>query len=145
MKKLAMFFLLLIIIIVGISYLYFNYKANYYETKRNNNQFESYAGQEIYGTELGTIMNKAINNNEINEVLKDEQGNYRNNDKNSLQIDIKMLDNDKTYSMETFQNGTGGMQKFVQFYNEIKFRCSKIEYHQTTNKVKYMLFEQITQ
>ncbi len=140
MKKLAIFFLIVIIIVVGISYLYLNYKANYYTAKRENEQFVSYDGQEIYGNELTTIINKAVDNNEKNEIQKDNKGKYINN---SIQIEIKMLDNDKIYSMETFYEG--GMDKFIQYYSEIKFKCTKIEYHTVTNRVKYMLFEQITQ
>lgn len=143
MKKLAIFFLIVVIIIVGISYMYLNYKANYYEAKKENKQFESYDGQEIYGAELATIINKAVNNNELNEVPKDTKGKYKNNDKNSIEIQIQIIDNKKTYEMETLYRG--GMEKFVEFYNQIKFKCNKIEYHESTNKVKYMLFEQITQ
>ena len=123
--------------------MYLNYKANYYATVKENKQFESYDGQEIYGAELATVINKAVDNNQNNEVAKDEKGKYINNDNNSIKIDIKMLDNDKTYSMETLYSG--GMDKFVQFYSEIKFKCTKLEYHKTTNKVKYLLFEQITE
>ena len=54
-----------------------------------------------------------------------------------------MLDNDKTYTMETIYNG--GMDKFIQYYRDIKFKCTKIEYHKLTGKVKYMLFEQTTE
>ena len=143
MKKLAIFFLVIVIIVVGISYLYLNYKANYYTAKRENEQFASYDGQEIYGTELTTIINKAVDNNQKNEVQKDNKGKYINNDNNSIQIEIKMLDNDKVYSMETFYGG--GMDKFIQYYSEIKFKCTQIEYHIITNRIKYMLFEQITQ
>ncbi len=143
MKKLAIIFLVIIIVIVGISYLYLNFKANYHTAQRENKQFESYDGQEIYGAELTTIINKAMDNNKNNEVPKDDKGKYIDNDNNSIQIKIKMLDNDKMYAMETLYYG--GMDKFVQYYNEIKFKCTKIEYHTVTNKVKYMLFEQITQ
>ncbi len=143
MKKLAIFFLIIIIIIVGMSYLYLNYKANYYETKKENYQFSSYEGQEIYGAEVATLVNKAVDNNESNQVPKDEKGKYINNDNNSIQIEIMMLDNDKIYTMETLYRG--GMDKFVQYYNSIKFKCTRLEYHKSTNKVKYMLLEQTTQ
>lgn len=143
MKKFAIFFFIVIIIIVGISYMYLNYKAKLSEIQQENRVFESYDGQEIYGTELTTVINKAIDNNIKNEIQKDKNGKYINNDSNSINIDIKMLDNDKTYSMETIYNGS--MDKFVQFYNEIKFKCTKLEYHKSTGKIKYMLFEQITQ
>lgn len=143
MKKLAIFFLIIIIIIVGISYIYLNYKSNYYTAKRENEQFQSYDGQEIYGTELTTIINKAVDNNQKNEVQKDEKGKYISNDNNSIEIEIKMLDNDKIYTMETLYSG--GMDKFVQYYSDIKFKCAKIEYHKSTARIRYMLFEQITQ
>lgn len=123
MKKIAIFFLILIVILVGISYMYLNYKANYYQAKKENKQFESYEGQEIYGTELTTIINKAVDSNENNQVSKDGKGKYINNDKDSIQIEIKMLDNDTSYWMETLYSG--GMDKFVQYYSEIKFKCTR--------------------
>lgn len=143
MKKIALFFLAIVIIVVGISYMYLNYKANYNNAKKENLQFEGYYEKEIYGAELTTIINKAMDRNSTNEVEKDNKGKYIDNEKDSIQIEIKMLDNDKTYSMETLHSG--GMDKFVQYYNQIQFKCTKLEYHKTTNKVKYMLFEQITQ
>ena len=143
MKKIALFFLIIIIIIVGVSYIYLNYKASYNNAKRENMQFESYYNKEIYGTELTTIINKAIDSNDNNEISKDEKVKYIDNKKNSINIDIKIKDNDKTYQMETLYNG--GMDKFVQYYSQIEFKCTKIEYHKYTNRVKYMLFEQMTQ
>lgn len=141
MKKLAIFFLIIIVIIVGISYIYLNYKANYYKAKKENNQFESYYNQEFYGAEVVTIINKAIDNNLTNGLKRDNKGKFIKNNTNSIKIDIKMLDNDTTYDMETLY--AGGMDKFVQYYNEIKFKCTKIEYHQKTKYVSYMYFEEI--
>lgn len=143
MKKLAIFFLIIIVIIVGISYIYLNYKANYYQAKKENNQFESYYNQEFYGADVATIINKAIDNNLTNAVGRDNKGKFIENDTNSIKIDIKMIDNDTIYDMETLY--AGGMNKFVQYYNQIKFKCTKIEYHSTNGKVKYLFIEQITQ
>lgn len=143
MKKIALFFLIIIVIIVGISYMYLNYKVDFFNTKKENMQFESYNNKELNGAELATIINKAIDNNETNEVQKSSKGKYIDNESNSINIDIKMLDNDETYNMETLFSG--GMDKFVQYYSQIQFKCTSIEYHKSTNKVKYMLFEQITQ
>lgn len=143
MKKLAIFFLIIIVIIVGISYIYLNYKANYYQAKKENNQFESYYNQEFYGADVVTIINKAIDNNLTNAVGRDNKGKFIENDTNSIKIDIKMIDNDTIYDMETLY--AGGMDKFVQYYNQIKFKCTKIEYHSTNGKVKYLFIEQITQ
>lgn len=142
MKKLAIIFLIGVILIVGISYMYLNYKANYNEARKTNYQFESYYEKEFYGADVVTLINKAYDNNLTSGVERNEQGVFIENDTNSIKIDVKIIDNDKLYNMETLY--IGGMDKFVENYNGIKFKCTKIEYHQN-RKIKYMLIEQITQ
>ena len=143
MKKMIIFFVIVIIIVCIIFGLYINYKANYNRTKKQNLEFEKYLNEEIYGTDLTTVINRAIDNNEKNKVEKSQKGIYKNNNETSINIEIKMLDDDSTYKMETIYNG--GIQNFVEYYSNIKFKCMKVEYHNTTNRVKYMFFEQITQ
>ena len=141
MKKLAIFFAIIIIIVCGVSYIYLNYKANYFEAKKSNIKFESYLNKEILGTDLATIINKAIDNNVKNEVIISNNI-YEDDNANSICIDIKIIDNNKTYKMEDFYNN--GIQNFIEYYGNIKFKCVDIKYHKSTNKVKYMLFEQMT-
>lgn len=142
MKKLLIFFAIVVIIICVFSYVFLNYKANYNTSKKANLEFENYLNEEIYGTDLSTVINRAIDSNEKNAVEKNNKGIYLNNDKNSISIEVKMNDNDSIYQMETFYKN--GMQNFLNYYGNIKFKCTDIKYHKTTNKVKYMLFEQIT-
>ena len=52
-----------------------------------------------------------------------------------------MVDNETTYKMEKIYNA--GTEQFVQYYRTIKFKCSKIEYHEKTGRIKYILFEQL--
>ena len=143
MKKIVIFFLIIIIIICGISYLYLNYKAEYKISKKANLEFEKYLNEEVYGIDLATVINRAIDNNEKNEVEKNNKAIYLNNNENSISIEIKMIDNDTIYQMETIYNK--GIQNFINYYGKIKFKCVEIKYHNSTNKVKYMLFEQITE
>ena len=143
MKKLAIFFLLVIIIVASIWAMFFNYKVKINETNKKNYIYNSYLDKEILGSELTSIINKAVDSNILNEVAKDKKGKFVNNHENSISIKIKMLDDDKVYDMEKIYNG--GMNNFVIYYGEIKFKCTKIEYHQSTKLVKNMLFEQITQ
>jgi hypothetical protein len=142
MKKLLIFFAIVVIIVCVVSYVFLNYKANYNTSKKANLEFENYLNEEIYGTDLSTVINRAIDSNEKNAVEKNNKGIYLNNDKNSISIEVKMNDNDSIYQMETFYKN--GMQNFLNYYGNIKFKCTDIKYHKTTNKVKYMLFEQIT-
>lgn len=143
MKKIAIFFVIIIMLICGISYLYLNYKANYNMSKKANLEFERYLNEEVYGIDLATIINRAIDNNQKNEVQRNNKGIYQNNNKNSINMEIKMIDNNTIYQMETIYNG--GIQNFINYYNNIKFKCIEIKYHESTKKVKYMLFEQITE
>lgn len=142
MKKFIIFLVVILIIIATISYIYLNYKVSYDIAKKENYQFESYYNQEIFGPDVATVINKAVDKNSTNNISKDNKGNFIENDTNSIKIDIKFLDDDKTHKMEEiFNNGIG---TFMQYYSQIKFKCTKIEYHRTTKKVRYMLFEQIT-
>ena len=142
MKKVAIFFIIIILIICAIFAMYISYKANYNTSRKANLSFERYLNEEVYGSELATVINRAIDKNEKNEVEKNNKGIYQNNDKNSINIEIKMLDDDTIYQMETFYRG--GIQNFINYYSNIKFKCVDIKYHSSTNQVKYMLFEQIT-
>lgn len=142
MKKIAIFFIIIILIICAIFAMYISYKANYNISKKSNLSFEKYLNEEVYGSELATVINRAIDRNEKNEVEKNNKGIYQNNDTNSINIEIKMLDDDTIYQMETFYKG--GIQNFINYYNNIKFKCVDIKYHSSTNQVKYMLFEQTT-
>jgi len=142
MKKFIIFLVVILIIIATISYIYLNYKVSYDIAKKENYQFESYYNQEIFGPDVATVINKAVDKNSTNNISKDNKGNFIENDTNSIKIDIKFLDDDQTHKMEEiFNNGIG---TFMQYYSQIKFKCTKIEYHGTTKKVRYMLFEQIT-
>lgn len=109
--------------------------------KEENNEYEYYLNKTVYGTELTTLINKAINENEKNKIQKDEKGNYIENNENSIKIEIKMITIEKTYSMETIYNND--ITKFVENFNLIKFQCTKIEYHKKTGRIRKIYFEQI--
>lgn len=143
MKKLVFFLIIVLVILSGFSYLYIINKANYNNTKKENFKYDSYYNKEITGTELATVINRAIDNNMKYEIQKDSKGRYIANNENSINIDIKFTDDDNIHQMEIIYSN--GIEKFVQFYGEIKFKCTKVEYHSATNKVKYLLFEQITE
>lgn len=143
MKKLAIFLLIIIAIVSTVAYVYLNNVAAYNNAQRENIKFEVYKDQEIYGAELSTLINRATDTNLKNKVQKDENGKYIENETNSINIDIKFIDDDVTYNMEKIYNG--GMNMFLAYYSEIRFKCNEIQYHENTNRVKYMLFEQVTQ
>ena len=143
MKKIAIFLLIIIGIVSTISYLYLNSINNQRIAQKENIKFEIYKDEEITGAEVTTLINKAINSNQQNEIEKDKKGRYIDNETNSINIDIKFIDDDVTYNIEKIYNN--GMDKFSTYYRDIKFKCVDVQYHDKTQKIKYMLFEQITQ
>lgn len=143
MKKIAIFLLIIIGIVSTISYLYLNSINNQRIAQKENIKFEIYKDEKITGAEVTTLINKAINSNQQNEIEKDKKGRYIDNETNSINIDIKFIDDDVTYNIEKIYNN--GMDKFLTYYRDIKFKCVDVQYHDKTQKIKYMLFEQITQ
>ncbi len=126
----------LIVVFVILLSNYYKYRDKQNEIKEFNLQYEEYLDKEIYGTEIATVINKAVDSNETNLVEK--------NDINYINIEIKIIDleEDMIYDMETLYNG--GIVQFVEFYNSILFKCIHIDYN-SEGRVKYLLFEQITQ
>ena len=142
MKKFIIFLVIVLLIICGITYMYYRYRANVSLAVKENMPYETYLNRDIYGSTLASVINRAVNDNEQNGVAKDDENFYIENDKNSIKIQVKITDNDTTYDMETFYNG--GMENFIKYYSQIKFKCTNVEYHKSTGRIKYMLFEQIT-
>lgn len=141
MKKVFIFLVIIVIIVCVILFQYNSYKRTQNNVSSENSEFEQYINDEIYGIDIATIINKSIDKNEKNKISKDEDGFYIENEDNSIKVEIYIKENETTYKMEQiYKQGT---EQFVQFFINEKFKCSKVEYHKKTGKIKYMLFEQI--
>ena len=108
---------------------------------KQNAQYEQYLEDNIYGTDVITLINKAITDNETNKVEKDKKGFYINNNQNSLKIDLVMItDSEKaettTYKMESIAKV--GITEFIKNFNTVEFKCTKKEYHSATGKLAYL-------
>lgn len=142
MKK-TFFILTAIILIVTFMALGFilQKRSNQDEIKAYNKNYEYYLNENVYGTEVATLINKVVESNERNNVPKDDNGYYIDNNTNSIKIDIKMITIEKTYPMELIHNSN--IENFVKNFNVILFKCTNIEYHKQTGKVSKLVFEQI--
>lgn len=144
MKKVFICLLIILIVasIIAVTYINQNNKM-LQQIKYSNQEYETYLNKEVFGTDVTTIINKAANQNEKNDILKDEKGFFVENDTNSIKVELIMLqDNEKTtYQMETLQKV--GLNGFIKNFNLINFKCSKIEYHEKTKLIKKIVFEQI--
>lgn len=134
-------FVILLLFLVIIVCVYMNYKQALVaqnQAIKFNSEFEFYNKKSILGTDITTLINKAIDNNEKYNIPKDEQGGYIADDKNSIKIYVYMLINDTTYPMETLNKR--GLQEFTRYFGEVEFECTAVKYHEATGKIAEMTF-----
>lgn len=142
MKRNIIFIVAIFLVVIAIiTYSFYNIKRAEKESSQNNRAYQSFYNQEVLGTDVISIINKAVDSNEKNAVDKDEKGHYIDNNKNSIIIEIKFKEQEQIIKMEAIEKS--GEQKFLILFGATSFKCTKIEYHQNTNNVKYMYFEQI--
>lgn len=142
MKKYVLIIITIVLIIVAIvTYKVYDYRVTQNNVSNNNKTYNSFYEKEVLGTDVATLINKAIDNNNKNSVEKSNDGYYINNDKNSINIDIKFKDLDEPISMERIDELDS--IRFVKNFGGFSFKCTKIEYHEKTGNVKYMYFEQV--
>lgn len=142
MKKnvLIICIILLMIIVVSVTFISINTKKIAIN-KQSNQEYERFIEQEIYGTDVITIINKAINSNQTNGVAIDETGKYISNEENSIIVELVMITNEEskettTYRMETINKV--GINQFISNFNTATFKISKVEYHSKTGKISYI-------
>lgn len=141
MKKNIIYIIIaLIIIIVPIMIIVSNYKQTQNEINKFNLLYEKYKTGKYYGSEIGSIINNAINNNEKNEIEKDENGFYIDDDKYCIKILIQLKSEEelKTYEMENLEKL--GIDRFVKNFNLEQFECSEITYN-SVGRINKMVFK----
>ena len=131
------FFCIMIVLFVALR----NAQGLERDTQKFNLEFEQYTNKNIYGTEIATMINKAVNNNEKYRIEKDENGFYIEDDSYSIKIDIYIKINETTYAMETIYKL--GTEQFVQNFNSIKFHTTNVEYHNKTGRIAKIVLEQV--
>lgn len=134
---LSIFLIVICIVVYGV----YQKNENTAQIGVDNKTYESYENKEVLGTDIISIINKATDSNEKNDIKIGEDGNYIDNGKNSIRIEIKFKDLDKVITMERINNV--GIEKFWSNYGALSFKCTKIEYHEKTHRVKYMYFEEV--
>lgn len=141
MKKNIIYIMIaLIIIIVPIMIIVSNYKQTQNEINKFNLLYEKYKTGKYYGSEIGSIINNAINNNEKNEIEKDENGFYIDDDKYCIKILIQLKSDGelKTYQMENLEKL--GIDRFVKNFNLEQFECNEITYN-SVGRINKMIFK----
>lgn len=148
MKKNILYILLILLIIIIIVLI--NVSNN--RIKKNavsnfNMEFEKYKGKTLYGADVLSIINKAIDNNTQNEIKRDEKGKYIEDDSNSIKVDLILLSQDDEgnirelkYPMETLEKA--GLDMFIASFSITEFNLENIEYN-SIGRVSRILVKQL--
>lgn len=108
------------------------------EIAKFNLNYEEYNKDNLNGLDITTLINRAISNNEKNFVEKDAEGLYNLEDKNCIEIYVKMIINNTVYKMERINSL--GISSFTEYFGEVSFKCVDVTYHEN-GKVASMTFE----
>lgn len=141
MKRYIILAIIVIIAVTAIGYLYLNYISISNATSNSNKNYENLLNRTITGTEFATYINQIIDKNTKNSVEKDSKGYYINNNENSIIVEIKFKDSDNIFRIEQISNN--GIEKFINLYANLNFKCTKIEYHKKTKLIRYLYFEEV--
>ena len=139
MKKYIILAIIVIMAVTAIGYL--NYISVSKATSNSNKNYENLLNKTITGTEFATYINQIIDKNTKNSVEKDSNGYYINNNENSIIAEIKFKDSDNIFRIEQISNN--GIEKFINLYANLNFKCTKIEYHSKTKLISYLYFEEV--
>ncbi len=130
------FFMILLAI---VSYYVYNTRRIKSLSENYNKTYENYLNKEISAADLISIINKAIDDNEKNGVPKKENSIYYEENENSIKIEISFSEEHSHVPMESISQQ--GIQAFMQAFQTALFKCTKVEYHPKTNRIKYLYFE----
>ena len=141
MKNKILLIVIIFIVVLSLSiYLVYNYRTNYMEAQKINNEYKSYYNLQMLGTELVSIINRTEDLNEKNGIQKDENGLYIENDNNSIRIYINFIYKDEYTTLEAEKIANDGVENFIKTYSTASFKCTDIQYHNKTNNVKSLTF-----
>ena len=140
MKKIIIFFVIIIAILGMFCYIYSQKKISQNELIANNKEYTSLLNKEISANDLASLINKTINKDEANKIIKDN-GLYVENDTDSIIMEIKFIDSENIIRTENIYKND--IAKFIELYGSSKFKCTKVEFHEKTKFVKYLYFEEV--
>ena len=144
MKNKILLVLTIFMVILAIScYVVYQYRLNIIENQKINNQYKSYYQAQVLGTELVSIINETEDINSKNEILKNDEGLYIDNQDNSIKMYIEFIYKDEYKTLEIEKILKDGIENFIKNYGAQSFKCTKITYHEKTKNVKEITFTEI--
>ena len=142
MEKNLIIMLILFVIILGAATIWIvDLQQTEKQVLQFNKTFEDYKDKISLGSEVATLINKAIDNNEKEQINKNDKGIYQDDGKYSVQVFIRLEKDGDLFSMERIN--ALKITEFVKNFSLQDFKCTGIEYHKETKRVSKIYFEAI--
>ena len=140
-KTLIIILILFVAILAAVSMTVVDLQQTGKQVKQFNQIFEEYKDKSLLGSEVASLINKAIDNNEKNQISKNDKGIYQEDGKYSVQIFVKLEKEGDYFTMERIN--ALKITEFVKNFSLQDFKCTGIEYHKETKRVSKVYFESI--
>ncbi len=142
MEKNLIIMLILFVIILGAATIWIvDLQQTEKQVLQFNKTFEDYKDKISLGSEVATLINKAIDNNEKKQINKNDKGIYQDDGKYSVQVFVRLEKDGDLFSMERIN--ALKITEFVKNFSLQDFKCTGIEYHKETKRVSKIYFEAI--
>ena len=139
-NKILIILIIFMVILASATYIIYNYRMKLQEAQKINNEYKSYYEAQILSTELVSIMNRTQDVNTKNEVEKDSEGLYIDNEDDSIKMYLKLKYKDDYSTIEIEKILDDGIENFIKSYSTASFKCTEITYHEKTGNVKALTF-----
>lgn len=110
------------------------------KSQKINSEYNKYYNIQVLGNELISIINKTIDINEKYGIVKNENGQYIENETCSIKIYIKLKYKDEYKNITMEDISKGGIENFMKVYGAASFKCTEINYHEKTKNIKSVVF-----
>ena len=87
-----------------------------------------------------SVINRVQDINSKNNIEKDSDGLYIENEENSIKMYIKLKYEDDYSVLEVERILNNGIENFIKNYSTASFKCEEITYHEKTGNVKSLTF-----
>lgn len=144
MKKILIIILISVITIITICFAwYIEYSKQQLAVKKVNNEFLMYQKSMVKINTIVSLMNRAIDLNNKNNIPKDENNVYQENDKNSIKVYLEVKTSNSKMEMEKLMlDKKAGVEKVEYAFSDLIFEMSDVQYHQKTGQIKSITFKE---
>jgi len=139
-KTIVVLICIFVAIIISLYAYYQSSQQGLEQVKKFNHQFEQYFEKEIYGSDVATIINKAIDNNVKYEISKSAKNKYIEDNAYCLKVIIKFKDVDTLYEMESIDKA--GIEGFIKNFGNSTFEIKDYEYNEYTKRIGKIIIEE---